>query len=94
MLGMARQLAEIISENPIADLNIMTNSIANAEVLWPVVQIILTGGEYRPKRRDTAGLIGKKVIGDARFSKSIIGLDAIDIADGLMAWDIETAHIE
>ncbi|MCI9595124.1 MAG: hypothetical protein HFG51_13520 [Lachnospiraceae bacterium] len=36
----------------------------------------------------------KKAISNARFSKSFIGLDGIDICDGLMTWDIETARID
>lgn len=90
----ASHLAQLLSEKEIPDLNIMTNSIANAEILSAVTRVILTGGEYRPGRRDTAGLIGEKSISNARFSKSFIGLDGIDISDGLMTWDIETARID
>lgn len=90
----AVHLARLLSEREIPDLNIMTNSVANAEILSTVTRVILTGGEYRPSRRDTAGLIGEKSINNARFSKSFIGLDGIDISDGLMTWDIETARID
>ena len=90
----ALHLSRLLSEREIPDLNIMTNSIANAEILSTSARVILTGGEYRPSRRDTAGLIGEKSISNARFSKSFIGLDGIDISDGLMTWDIETARID
>lgn len=90
----ALHLSRLLSEREIPDLNILTNSIANAEILSTSARVILTGGEYRPSRRDTAGLIGEKSISNARFSKSFIGLDGIDISDGLMTWDIETARID
>lgn len=90
----ASHLAKLLSEKGIPDLNIMTNSVANAEILSTVTRVILTGGEYRARRRDTAGLVGEKSINNARFSKSFIGLDGIDISDGLMTWDIETARID
>lgn len=87
-------LSHRLSEHELPGLNIMTNSIANAEILSTAVRVILTGGEYRPSRRDTAGLIGEKSISNARFSKAFVGLDGIDIDDGLMTWDIETARID
>ena len=90
----ACQLASLLTDTPITPLDIMTNSIANAEILSSTTNVILTGGEYRPARRDTAGIVGEKAISNARFSKAFIGLDAIDITDGLMAWDIDTARID
>ena len=91
---LACKLTALLSENSCPQLEIMTNSIANAEVLSYVASVILSGGEYRPARRDTAGIVGEKAIANARFSKAFIGLDAIDITDGLMAWDIDTARID
>lgn len=90
----ALHLSRLLSKQEMPGLNIMTNSIANAEILAETARVILTGGEYRPSRRDTAGLISEKAISNARFSKSFIGLDGIDICDGLMTWDIETARID
>ena len=90
----ACRLTSVLSEKNLPQLEIMTNSIANAEVLSSVSNVILSGGEYRPARRDTAGIIGEKAIANARFSKAFIGLDAIDITDGLMAWEIDTARID
>ena len=68
-----------------SNIDIMTNSIANAEILSSSIRVILTGGEYRAKRRDTAGIVGEKSINNARFSKAFIGVDGLDITDGLMA---------
>ncbi|WP_282923608.1 DeoR/GlpR family DNA-binding transcription regulator [Mediterraneibacter massiliensis] len=91
---LACKLSALLAETPYPQLEIMTNSIANAEILSSASNVILTGGEYRPARRDTAGIAGEKAIANARFSKAFIGLDAIDIRDGLMAWDIDTARID
>ena len=91
---LAAQLAEKIKTNQLMNVTIMTNSIANAEVLSPCVKVVLTGGEYRCERKDTIGLIGEKAISGAKFSKVFMGLDAIDISDGLMTWDIDTARID
>ena len=90
----ARCLAALLEEKKLCDLSVMTNSIANAEVLSSSIRVVLTGGEYRPKRRDTAGITGEKAINHARFSKAFIGVDGLDITDGLMAWDIDTARID
>ena len=87
-------LAALLEEKKISNIDIMTNSIANAEILSSSIRVILTGGEYRAKRRDTAGIVGEKSINNARFSKAFIGVDGLDITDGLMAWDIDTARID
>ena len=94
VFAMAIELANILRTGKIENLNIMTNSIVAAEILSPIIPVTLTGGEYRPERRDTAGIIGEKTVNNARFSKCFIGVDAVDLKAGLMTWDIETARLD
>ncbi len=94
VFAMAVELANIMQSKKFRGLNIMTNSIVAAEILSPYTPVILTGGEYRPERRDTAGIIGEKAVNNARFSKCFIGVDAIDMKAGLMTWDVETARLD
>lgn len=91
VLQFAEKLAEKISQGKLQNVQIMTNSVANAELLSKTTRVVLTGGEYRSTRRDVAGNLTEKNIARSRFDKAFVGVDGIDIEDGLMASDIETA---
>jgi DeoR family transcriptional regulator, fructose operon transcriptional repressor len=91
VLQFAIKLAESISQGALQNVQIMTNSIANVEFLSKVTRVVLTGGEYRPERYDVAGNLTEKNISRSRFDKAFVGVDGIDIEDGLMALDIDTA---
>lgn len=88
------RLKERIDEGQLHGVVIMTNSLSNAETLGSVTRVMLTGGEFRPHRRDLAGFISEKNIRSAHFSKSFIGVDGMDLVDGLMALDIDTANMD
>jgi DeoR family transcriptional regulator, fructose operon transcriptional repressor len=92
VLQFAIKLAEKISQGALQNVQIMTNSIANVEFLAKVTRVVLTGGEYRPERYDVAGNLTEKNISHSRFDKAFVGVDGIDIEDGLMALDIDTAN--
>lgn len=89
-----RFLAERIKTKEITDVTIMTNSICNAEILGDMVNVILTGGIYRPKRRDVAGYTSEATIRGAHFNKCFIGVDGIELSDGLMALDQDTGNMD
>lgn len=91
VLQFAIKLADKISQGVLQNVQIMTNSIANVEFLSKVTRVVLTGGEYRPERFDVAGNLTEKNIARSRFDKAFVGVDGIDIEDGLMALDIDTA---
>lgn len=88
----AIKISERLSKGQLKNVQIMTNSVANAEVLAEVTRVVLTGGEYRLERRDVAGLLAETNIARSRFSKAFVGVDGIDIEDGLMTLDIDTAN--
>ncbi len=89
-----RFLAERITAGEIENITIMTNSICNAEILGDINNVILTGGIYRPKRRDVAGYTSEATIRGAHFNKSFIGVDGIELSDGLMALDQDTGNMD
>lgn len=89
-----RSLTRRIANKEISNVVIMTNSICNAEVMGELNDVILTGGVYRPKRRDVAGYTSEATIRGAHFNKSFIGVDGIELTDGLMALDSDTGNMD
>lgn len=83
-----------IKTNALKDITIFTNSLANLQVLSPICQVILIGGEYRSKRRDFAGYASNKFISHFNFTKSFIGADGICLEEGLMTTDSDTALMD
>lgn len=94
VLQFAIKLAETLASGALKNIQIMTNSIANVEILSKVTRVVLTGGEYRAERRDLAGGLTEKNISQSRFDKAFVGVDGIDIEEGLMALDIDTANTD
>lgn len=91
---MVKVLIERIQSNELKNVLIMTNSLANAEILCTTTRVILTGGEFRPKRRDLAGYIGEQTLMSTHFNKCFMGVDGIDLSDGIMALDMDTATMD
>jgi len=89
----SKYLAEKLKQGQIKPL-ITTTSVINAEILSPYNKVLLIGGEYRPHRRDVAGYFSEKMISGIHFDKCFLGIDAIDVEAGLMAFDIETASLD
>ncbi len=89
-----RSLTSRIARKELSGVVIMTNSICNAEVLGEHNEVILTGGVYRPQRRDVAGYASEATIRGAHFNKSFIGVDGIELTDGLMALDNDTGNMD
>lgn len=87
-------LRERIRAGALHGVVIMTNSLANAEALSDTTRVLLTGGEFRPKRRDLAGYLSEQNIRSAHFNKCFAGVDGIDLVDGLMALDMDTANMD
>lgn len=87
-------LRERILNNEISNVVIMTNSLANAEALSGITRVVLTGGEFRPRRRDVAGYISEQNLMSMHFNKCFMGVDGIDIDNGIMAMDMDTANLD
>ncbi len=86
-------LAERIEKGKLIDVTILTNSMANLQVLSPVSNVVLIGGEYRPKRMDFAGYASNRFLQLFSFTKCFLGADGIHAEDGLMATDADTASL-
>ena len=94
VLRLCYKLAEHIKQGDLNDITVFTNSNANLEVLHAVCKVILIGGEYRHKRRDFVGFVSEKVILNFRFNQCFLGADGVDLEEGFMTTDIDTAHID
>lgn len=90
----ALALAARIRRGELRDIVVMTNSFDHADVLGKDARVILTGGDYRPIRRDLSGMICEKSLSKSRFDRAFIGVDGIDVQGGLMTFDLETARID
>ena len=91
---LVKVLRDRIRNNELANVLILTNSLVNAEALSTTTRVILTGGEFRPKRRDLAGYIGEQTLMSTHFNKCFMGVDGIDLNDGIMALDMDTATMD
>ena len=91
---MAEALVERMKEENLKNLMILTNSVACAEMLAAHCTVILTGGKLRLERRDMAGFISEQMVRNARFDKCFVGVDGIDLHEGLMALDLDTANLD
>jgi DeoR/GlpR family transcriptional regulator of sugar metabolism len=90
----ALTLAGEIRKGRFSELLVFTNSLVNLEILEPVCKVMLIGGQYRPERRDFCGFLSEKLIRSLRFDICFMGADAVNIEDGIMALDIETARLD
>ncbi len=94
VLQMAVSLAQRLKENELHDVTVVTSSFVNVEVLAGRCKVLLIGGEYRPERRDFAGFLAEKMIRSVSLNKCFLGVDGINISDGLMSYDEDTSRID
>jgi DeoR/GlpR family transcriptional regulator of sugar metabolism len=90
----SKALSERIRRENIRNVVVMTNTFATAEILSEDARVIVTGGNYRTMQRDLAGIICEKTLQKSHFNRSFVGVDGIDIAEGLMTFDIDTARVD
>ncbi|MDL2327880.1 DeoR/GlpR family DNA-binding transcription regulator [Ruminococcaceae bacterium OttesenSCG-928-A11] len=93
MLFLCRQLAAEITAGRLADIKVLTNSIANLEVLAPCAPVVLLGGAYRPQRRDFAGFLTKGMLEGLHFDRCFLGTDGIGLPFSAGAMDFDTADL-
>lgn len=75
-------------------LTIIANSARLAmELNVPAFNVILLGGKYRTERMDTIGPLAMKTLENLRGYTAFIGADGLSTDIGLMASDIESAHL-
>jgi DeoR family fructose operon transcriptional repressor len=87
-------LAERLRAKELHRVVAVTNSLENADILGAETEVIIVGGRYRSPRRDMVGLICDKTLQKSRFDKAFMGVDGIDIENGLMTFDIDTARAD
>lgn len=91
---MAEALIERIRREGLKNISILTNSIASAELLAGDCNVMLTGGRLRSERRDMAGYLSEQMVRNAHFDKCFIGVDGINLNEGLLALDMDTATLD
>lgn len=91
---MAEALIERVRRGGLKNISILTNSIASAELLAGECTVMLTGGRLRAERRDMAGYLSEQMVRNAHFDKCFIGVDGINMNEGLVALDMDTANLD
>lgn len=91
---LAVSIANRFINGSLTNLLVFTNSLINLNILAPYCNVTLIGGMYRPTRKDCAGYISERTVRGLRFTRSFMGTDGIDVEDGIMAMDVETARID
>ena len=74
-------------------LSIIANSTRAAMEWDRPGSMIMVGGQYRPDRMDTVGPLAASSLEQLRGYLAFIGADGVSMGVGLMASDIDSAHI-
>jgi len=90
----AMALAEHIRSGELKNITVFTNSLNNLRALSGAAPVNIVGGLYRPERQDFAGYLCERFLRNLNFDHVIIGIDAIDPQDGVMALDFDTARVD
>ncbi|SCH61621.1 HTH-type transcriptional repressor glcR [uncultured Ruminococcus sp.] len=86
-------LACRLRDAELGNVTVVTNSLANLQLLSPYCTVILLGGEYRARRMDFAGFASNKFIQNFHFSKCFLGADGVTLEDGFMGTDADTSSL-
>jgi DeoR/GlpR family transcriptional regulator of sugar metabolism len=88
-------LAERIRNQEITNVVIFTNSLINLDILYPVQSNIqMIGGQYRDERKEFVGYLSELSLKGLRFNYCVVGADAVSIAGGVMAMDMDTVRFD
>ena len=93
VLCFCMELARRVEEKPF-EINVYTNSLANFEVLSPVMHVTLIGGEYRSNRKDFSGYLAEIAISKVHFTKCFLGADGCDMKQSFTTTDFDTARMD
>ena len=83
----ALELRSMLEEGMLKNIRIITNSLANLEILNDRCQIILIGGEYNHTRKDFSGHFSELFVKQFNYNKAFLGADGFDTKNGFMAFD-------
>lgn len=87
-------LAERIRNQELTNVVIFTNSLVNLDILYPVTNILMIGGQYRDERKDFVGYLSELSLKGLRFNYCFLGADAVSITGGVMAMDMDTVRFD
>lgn len=90
---LAIAIKERIIKNELHDIRVITNSIANMEVLDNFCDVIIIGGKFMPKRKAFAGFASERFIQCFTYRKAFLGADGFDPKEGFMGTDTETTRL-
>lgn len=93
VLCFCMELARRMEEKPF-EVSVYTNSLANFEVLAPVMHVTLIGGEYRSNRKDFSGYLAEIAISKVHFTKCFLGADGCDMKQCFTTTDFDTARMD
>ena len=92
---MTLALSQRIMAGEFRSLNIVTNSIVNAQAITPTpgCKLILVGGEYNSDRRDFSGPLTERFIDPFHFNKCFLGCDGVNRRDGFSSKDVNISSL-
>lgn len=91
VIRLAEAIALRLQSNLLQNIVVVTNSLDLSDVIARFAKVILVGGEIRLERRDVHGTLAEKALARFRVSKAFLGADGIDIENGFMTTDEQTA---
>ncbi len=93
VLKLAEALALRLQAGEVADLVVLTNSLALVETLARRCKLLLVGGEVRTERRDLCGPISEETLHLFHVTRAFLGADAVSLTGGFMTTDERTAML-
>ncbi len=92
---MTLALSQRIASGEFHSLNIVTNSLVNAQAMAPDpgCRLILVGGIYNSDRRDFSGPLTEKFIAPFHFDKCFLGCDGVNPRDGFSSKDVNISSL-
>ncbi len=93
ILQLAYAVKKRISAGSLSGIKVITNSLANLFVLQDLCTVFLVGGEYHVKRQAFSGYSSEKFIQNFIYKKAFLGADGVDMTEGFMTTDTDTAKL-
>ena len=90
---MVQRLVERLKEGSLHGITVVTNSLANLEILAQNYNVMLIGGNYYTERRSFAGYFSEKFIDRFHFNKSFVGVDGFTFEEGFATSDPDFARL-
>jgi DeoR family fructose operon transcriptional repressor len=98
LLDAGSSIGELVRELSQSRMNltIITNSIPHASVLGriPTVRLYMLGGEFRVATDACTGSWAEQMLATIRADVAFLGVNGIDLKDGLTTPTIEDAHVK